>query len=70
MNGLTKNSIKRLRDKGLSDEEIAHVFGCDIGRVKIVFQNGDDPELVDKPDNLSHKKTGSRSPAFGKWGGE
>ena len=67
MQDVTPWNIKRLRDKGKSDEEIAHILGCDIGRIKITVDTQQDPEWVKKRDELEHKPVGSRSPAFGIW---
>ena len=36
--------VKQLRHTGRTQEEIAHIIGTDVGRVRIVMAGGADPE--------------------------
>ena len=36
--------VKQLRHTGRTQEEIAHIIGTDVGRVRIVMSGGADPE--------------------------
>lgn len=36
--------VKELQLKGKSPEEIAHILGTDVGRVRVVMNGGDDPD--------------------------